>query len=311
MPPRRPTLQTLLSSTVLARLRDLGGAAAHRDLVRDDAERNTLRNLVRAGLVVRAARATYTLPGTHAAVVTAARFGGHVDCVTAVAIHGIELIDAPRETHLAVPLDKSCSRWPRAELAVVRRHRTHLLAQAPDQLAPVQPLAHALARALVCRPRDQAVEAVDLALKDDLVTKADVARCLAPNAPRAAWTALALADGRVDSGLETRARLALVDAGFAPVPHVVHVGVGEVDLQVEHVIVECDGFEYHSRRGEYREDRRRDRELVARGFVVLRFTFEDVMGDPTIVPRAVRAALAAPDRTAVARMATLPVPARS
>jgi len=70
-------------------------------------------------------------------------------------------------------------------------------------------------------------------------------------------------------------------------------GVGLVDLLVEcRVVVELDGFAYHSGRREYREDRRRDRELLAQGYLVLRFTWEDVMRDPGEVVRAVRAALA-------------------
>lgn len=306
MAPRRPSLRTLESSALLVRLRELGGVAAHHALVRDDSERNTLRNLVRVGLVQRPARATYALPGAPAALVAAARFGGHVDCVSAVALHGIDLIDAPAQTHLAVPVGKSCGRWPRAELAVVRRHRTTLLAQSPDHAAPVQPLARALARMLSCRPRDEAVEALDAALHRERVTKDEVARHLPANAPRAVRTALALGDARTDSGIETRARLALVDDGLAPLVHVRHTGIGEVDFQVEHVIVECDGFAYHSGRHEYRQDRWRDRELVSRGFVVLRFTFEDVVRDPGVVPAAVRAALSAPERSAAARAVARP-----
>jgi len=72
-------------------------------------------------------------------------------------------------------------------------------------------------------------------------------------------------------------------------------GVGWVDLLVEgRIVVELDGFAYHSGRVEYREDRRRDRELVRQGYLVLRFTFEDVMRDPEIVVRAVLAVLANP-----------------
>jgi very-short-patch-repair endonuclease len=72
-----------------------------------------------------------------------------------------------------------------------------------------------------------------------------------------------------------------------------------VDLVVEwRVVVELDGFAYHSGRREYREDRRRDRALVAQGYAVLRFTYEDVVSDVGIVVRAVQVSLAAGGRSA-------------
>ena len=71
--------------------------------------------------------------------------------------------------------------------------------------------------------------------------------------------------------------------------------VGEVDLLVEgRVVVELDGFAYHSGRREFDEDRRRDRELALQGYVVLRFTARDVLDDRDRLVATVRAALAAP-----------------
>lgn len=104
--------------------------------------------------------------------------------------------------------------------------------------------------------------------------------------------ALGRADGRSRSLAETCARLVLQDAGFDVIPGVVISGVGEVDLRIGHVVLECDGFAYHSGRREFREDRRRDRVLTEMGYVVLRFTWEDIMGDPSLLIESVRAALA-------------------
>ncbi|WP_258369257.1 DUF559 domain-containing protein [Georgenia satyanarayanai] len=81
-------------------------------------------------------------------------------------------------------------------------------------------------------------------------------------------------------------------AGYSVEAGVPIRGVGEVDLVVAgKVVVECDGFSYHSGRHEYREDRRRDRALAALGYVTLRFTWEDIMNDPGVVVAAVRAVL--------------------
>lgn len=85
-----------------------------------------------------------------------------------------------------------------------------------------------------------------------------------------------------------------MQAGLRVEPGVRIAGVGWVDLVVEgRVVVELDGFAYHSGRAEYREDRRRDRELVRQGYLVLRFTYEDVMRSPSMVVRAVQAVLTA------------------
>lgn len=59
-------------------------------------------------------------------------------------------------------------------------------------------------------------------------------------------------------------------------------------------MVELDGFEHHATRRGFAEDRRRDRELVALGYRVLRFTYDEVVGDPGQVATAVIAALEGP-----------------
>jgi very-short-patch-repair endonuclease len=51
----------------------------------------------------------------------------------------------------------------------------------------------------------------------------------------------------------------------------------------ERLVVEVDGYAYHSSREGMRRDRRRDRELTARGWRPVRFTFEEVAFDPAQV----------------------------
>ena len=57
------------------------------------------------------------------------------------------------------------------------------------------------------------------------------------------------------------------------------------------LVVEADGFEFHSRREEYRKDRERGNQLAVRGYTLLRFTYEDVAGRPWWVLAQVQAAL--------------------
>jgi hypothetical protein len=150
---------------------------------------------------------------------------------------------------------------------------------------------------LLCCPPVSAVVSIDSALRLRRTTSAAIAGRLPATAPVSARLLLARADGRSRSPLETVARLALRAAGLAVDVGVVIPMVGEVDLVVAgRVVVELDGLAYHSGRREFREDRRRDRELALQGYVVPRFTAEDVLEDLVRLVATVRAALAAPRR---------------
>ena len=62
-------------------------------------------------------------------------------------------------------------------------------------------------------------------------------------------------------------------------------GIGEVDALVEGwLIVEDDGFEFHSSKEQFVRDRHRDQRALAAGYVPLRLTYDDVAaGEKAIV----------------------------
>lgn len=108
-----------------------------------------------------------------------------------------------------------------------------------------------------------------------------------------ARAALERADGRSGSSGESVARLAFEDAGLSVEPQVFVAGVGWVDLLVEgRVVVEIDGFAYHSDAARFANDRRRDAELTALGYRVLRFTWLDAVRRPERMIAVVRRVLA-------------------
>lgn len=96
-----------------------------------------------------------------------------------------------------------------------------------------------------------------------------------------------LLDPRAGSVLESVLRVVLLEAGL-PAPrtqHEIRQGgrlVARVDFcwPAERLVVEADGFAFHSDRAAYRKDRERLNELALLGWRVLRFTWEDVMGRP-------------------------------
>ena len=152
---------------------------------------------------------------------------------------------------------------------------------------------NALARMLLCATPLEALVSIDSALNKGRTTVARIRAALPATASHSARLILSQADGRSMSPLETLARLALRAAGLAVEPGALVASVGSVDLVVEgRIVVELDGFEFHRTRQQFREDRRRDRELVAQGYLVLRFTAWDVMHDMDRVVAAVLRACA-------------------
>jgi very-short-patch-repair endonuclease len=113
-------------------------------------------------------------------------------------------------------------------------------------------------------------------------------------------SALALADGRSESALETLLRLLLVRAGVGPETLQLKLydargrRIARVDLAwpSRWVAVEADGREYHDKPEALYRDRDRQNDVVIGGWTVLRFTWYDVVHRPVQVVEQVRAALA-------------------
>ncbi|MFC7481569.1 endonuclease domain-containing protein [Luedemannella flava] len=67
------------------------------------------------------------------------------------------------------------------------------------------------------------------------------------------------------------------------------IGVGDLVFSEAKVVVEIDGWAYHSARAAFERDRSRQNRLVAAGWTVLRFTWRDLSQRPDHVVRTVRA----------------------
>lgn len=155
------------------------------------------------------------------------------------------------------------------------------------------------------QPRVIAVRSVESALRQRHVDGAELARVAtgARGWPgvRRLRTAMALADQRSESLLETGGRLVLQDAGLVPDEVQLRILdrdghlVARADLAwlAQLVVVEFDGLAPHAGRAAFRHDRRRQNALLNSGWLVLRFTWEDVFGRPAYVVQEVRCALAA------------------
>lgn len=157
-----------------------------------------------------------------------------------------------------------------------------------------------IARAL---PREDAVVVVDGLARRKLLRRQDFveAALLLPigRGRPAANNVARLMDERAGSVFETRARLLMVAAGL---PHPVcqfvvrHRGswIGRVDFAWPdlRVIVECDGYEFHSDRDAFERDRRRWNALTLAGWRVVLVTWRDVSDHPEVVTDTIGRALA-------------------
>ncbi|WP_290807726.1 DUF559 domain-containing protein [Herbiconiux sp.] len=124
-----------------------------------------------------------------------------------------------------------------------------------------------------------AIATLDSALNLKLTTLSALQDVLAP-LPAKYRAYLDLVGPSAQSGLETKTRLALRSRRVRLRSQVRLPRVGKVDLVVgERLVLELDGYEWHSRKADFEEDRRRDRELTSQGYQVLRLSYAQVTTD--------------------------------
>ncbi|GMA32521.1 hypothetical protein [Litorihabitans aurantiacus] len=265
----------------LDRIRLLGGAARFAEL---GTSRYQLARLVERGDLVLVDRGCYALPGAPPDIVTAARTNTTVGCISAVQMHDPACPVRDRVTHLTI--DRRRGHRPRVGTGT----RLHYGAPTPSveirgTATRLAPLERAVVQAAQCQPYDQVVTMLDhLVHERGPQLLEPVLTLLGRTRPGRARALASDVDGSSRSPMETALRLHLRRAGLAVAAAPVVPGVGEVDFIVEGVlIVELDGYQYHSDRLAYRTDRRRDRQALRLGLATARFAFED--SDPARVLR--------------------------
>ncbi|MGO9961725.1 MAG: DUF559 domain-containing protein [Solirubrobacteraceae bacterium] len=134
--------------------------------------------------------------------------------------------------------------------------------------------------------------AFDRGLKGRVLTRAAVNATLSrsPRPPGTAHLSVLVAD-ELRTPKETRSEreerfLRLVRAGGLPEPELnVRIGPYRVDAlwRTLRLVVEVDGYEFHSTRRSFENDRERDLQLTSQGFSTIRFTAEQVKDRPAMV----------------------------
>lgn len=140
---------------------------------------------------------------------------------------------------------------------------------------------------------ETALACLETALSAGIITRARLARLADTGSERMVRLVEGCRDG-VGSGVESIARQRLERRGLVLTLQRVIPNVGRVDLVVagSRVVIETDGFRFHSSRAQFDEDRRRDAEAIAHGWVPLRFSATQVRDDWPWVESTVLATLA-------------------
>jgi very-short-patch-repair endonuclease len=227
---------------------------------------------VASGELTRLRGGIYADSATDHDLMAAVRCGGRLACASELRRRGVWILDERVHVHFT---DR-----PRRGAPVVRHWRGLIEPPTVGSVSAVDELVEAMA----CLERPAALAAVDSALHLGVVARS---RLDGLELPAKARLVLDLADGRAESGLESLARLIAHDLGMRARPQVVFEGIGRVDLLVHGaVVIEADGDQYHSDLAARRRDRRRDAQLAALGFPVLRFGYDQLVGSPGEVARA-------------------------
>jgi very-short-patch-repair endonuclease len=163
-------------------------------------------------------------------------------------------------------------------IAVSRGPGVHLH-WTPDRVGPgIDSAEEALVVALECADIRTVVIAVDSLVNRRILASSRLREILEMSAR--GRRVLALHDPAAESGIETLVRLALRRHRIRTRSQVVVAGVGRVDFLIgERLVVETDGYDWHGDRAAFERDRERDRELVRRGYVVIRSSYTQVTTD--------------------------------
>lgn len=272
-----------MSDTLVEFVRRRGGAAHTRTARAAGFTPHTMATAVREGRIERVRRSWLIHPECPVPRRDAAARGGRLTCVSAAAEMGL-WVPAAGPLHIWIPPTAS-----RVDATGVRLHR----ARGPVSLAPIEPDEHilnVLFHVASCLPPVDALAVWESALRRRVVD-AEVLTRVVWRSPRA--TEVARAAGTLsDSGLESHFR-ALMAAAAIPMRQQVRIDGHHVDgLIGERLVVQLDGFAFHSTPADRRRDIEQDARLVLRGYTVLRFDYAQVIFEPETVLDHIRTAMA-------------------
>lgn len=277
----RPTV-----GQVQARLSERGGIAHRDELLRAGFPIQLLRAFVREGHGRLIRRRWISLPGAPDELRTAAAAGGRITCTSLARRRGWWMPPGVgTEPHLHLVPGSAAPQLGPGWSGVT--HWTRPLA--PSDRTLLGTVEDALLHVASCLDHDTALVLWESAARVESI---------APDALRAiAWTSRAARElaeavtGLSDSGLETLVVIPLRRWGLR-VRQQVKLAGRFVDLLVgDRLVLQIDGYEFHSSSSQRTKDIAHDAELRLRGYTVLRFSYAQIVHDWPGVERVLRRAL--------------------
>ena len=186
--------------------------------------------------------------------------------------------------HIGLRTDASVS----ADDRVVRYRIQPVVERSPRSL--VDPLENVLAAIAWNSNEPDAMAVWESAIAAKLTTPEELARLpwTSHNARNLAENVSRLSDSGVESMFISRCRQARI-----PVVQQVKIAGRRVDALIgRRLVVQIDGFAFHSDAQQRRQDIAHDRKLVAMGYTVLRYSYQDIMYDWPRAEREIRVAIA-------------------
>lgn len=258
----------------------LGGVASLEQLRARGFGRADILAMRRRGAVVKVRRGWCATRAADPDVVAAVRIRGQATCITATRAMGLWTLDDGR-LHVAVPGNGSRLN-PRAEGALPAHEdpsvAVHWRARTAAPTMARQPLRDVLQHVVECQPPDLALAVLDSAVHQGRCSLGWARRTIS-GSKRGRLLAPAI-DPSADAGGESIVRWRLRAVGIRVEPQFRVEGLGRRDFRLgERLILEIDGREHHALVEGFQRDRWLDRELQLRGYVVLRFTYAEVLHD--------------------------------
>ncbi|GGH96617.1 DUF559 domain-containing protein [Arthrobacter liuii] len=231
-------------------------------------------------------RGVFVLPGCDEGFKAAILNNGRLSCVSAAVHYGLWLRKPPARVHLA------CNHGHGSGFI---RHRTVRFQGHP--FLPLAAVEDVALHALGCLPPPASTAVATSAIRLHGVSRDLLADQLRADRSGTALRILRELDVHAESIVEVDAQHVFRTNGIEYQTQVLLPGIGRVDFLLDgFLIVEIDGFAFHSKRGDMLRDRARNNSSAVSGYTVLRYMPEHIWFDPSLVVREIRAVLAGDQR---------------
>lgn len=279
-----------------------GGLAATHELLAAGATKHTLAHAVNSDIVIRVRQGWYCTPDVHPLLQQGVRVGGRLGCVSGAALYGmwappgenLHVSLGNNDCRLRTPTDKR-RRLTRSTPGVTTHWHTQHQTGSRLLLDPLS----CLEDVVRCQPIEFTVAIADSALRPGrasgypLISHSDWNSLIDRFPGRTRQ--LELADGVCESGTESITWVRFT-ALRLPLERQVLIDGMRVDFLIgRRLVVEVDGAAYHIDPVRFEADRRRDARLCTLNYIVLRFSYNQVIYEWHEVEAAVLAAVARGD----------------